>query len=177
MSKSLRVAILMGSDSDWSVMEACAAQLRAFGVEAHVEVASAHRSPRRVHEFAAGAEAAGFEVVIAAAGMSAALAGTIAANTVLPVIGVPLEGGAVGGLDALLSTVQMPPGVPVAGVALGTAGAKNAALLAVQILGAKDPALREAFRRFKADQALAVEQKNAALQTKRASMPSKPGKA
>lgn len=162
-----RVAIVMGSDSDWGVMSACAEQLKAFGVEAHVEVMSAHRSPARVHEFSSSAEKDGFEVIIAAAGMSAALAGTIAAQTVLPVIGVPLEGGIPGGLDALLSTVQMPPGIPVAAMAVGGAGAKNAALLAIQMLAVKDAGLREAFRKFKADQAAKVRERNAALQAKR----------
>jgi len=164
--KNPRVAVVMGSDSDWTVMEKCADQLRAFGIEPHVEVMSAHRGPERVAQFARDAESQGFEVVIAAAGMSAALPGTIAGQTVLPVIGVPLEGGAMGGLDALLSVVQMPPGVPVAGVALGAAGARNAALLAVQILGARDAALRDAFRRFKTDQADGVVKRNAQLQAK-----------
>lgn len=144
-------------------MEHCVKQLHAFGLEPHVEVMSAHRSPQRVHEFATGAEAAGYEVIIAAAGMSAALAGSIAAQTILPVIGVPLAGGMPDGLDALLSTAQMPPGTPVACVAVGPAGAKNAALLAVQILARQDAALAEAYRKFKADQAAQVAEKNKAL--------------
>lgn len=161
-----RVAIIMGSDSDWSVMESCAEQLRVLGVDPYIEVMSAHRSPQRVHEFATSAEAQGFEVIIAAAGMSAALGGTVAAQTVLPVIGVPLAGGALDGLDALLSTAMMPPGVPVAAMGIGPAGAKNAALLAVQILGTRDPALREALRAFKAQQAEGVRKRNEALQKK-----------
>jgi len=165
MSKP-KVAVVMGSDSDWAMMEECVEQLRAFGLEPHVEVMSAHRSPQRVHEFAAGAESAGFEVIIAAAGMSAALAGCLAAQTCLPVIGVPLAGGALDGLDALLSTAQMPPGVPVAAVGLGSAGAKNAALLAVQFLAKRDPALHEAYRRFRREQADQVAAGNRALQEK-----------
>ena len=158
-----RVAVVFGSDSDWPIMEKCVEQLRAFGVEPHVEVMSAHRGPQRVHEFAAGAEEAGFQTIIAGAGMSAALAGTIAAVTTLPVIGVPLASGSLQGIDALLSTVQMPPGVPVAAVGIGAAGAKNAALLAVQILAQGDQKLRAAYHDFKADQARAVDAKNRKL--------------
>ncbi len=162
MSKP-RVAVVMGSDSDFPVMEASVKQLRAFDENVHVEVMSAHRGPARVVEFAKQAEADGIEVIIAAAGMSNALAGAIAAHTCLPVIGVPLVGGALSGLDALLSTVQMPPGVPVATVALGEAGAKNAALLAVQIIARHDAKLAAAFKKFKSEQAKAVEAKNLAL--------------
>jgi phosphoribosylaminoimidazole carboxylase PurE protein len=158
-----RIAVVFGSDSDWPVMESCVAQLRAFGENAHVEVMSAHRNPRRVHEFASKAEADGLEVIIAAAGMSNALAGAIAAATCLPVIGVPLGGGSLHGFDALLSTVQMPPGIPVATMSVGEAGAKNAALLAIQIIARHDPKLADAFRAFKTDQAKAVEAKNLAL--------------
>lgn len=161
-----RVAVVMGSDSDWDVMSGCVDQLRAFGVAVHVEVMSAHRGPRRVAEFAADAEKDGFEVVIAAAGMSNALAGAVAAHTCLPVIGVPLVGGSLNGLDALLSTVQMPPGMPVATVSLGDAGAKNAALLAVQILARKDSELAAAYRKFKDEQAQGVSAKNTALQAR-----------
>src|SRR3990172_4223871 len=116
MSKP-RIAVVFGSDTDWPVMESCVKQLRAFGENARVEVMSAHRNPQRVHEFASQAEADGFDVIIAAAGMSNALAGAVAAHTCLPVIGVPLACGPLNGLDALLSTVQMPPGMPVATVA------------------------------------------------------------
>jgi phosphoribosylaminoimidazole carboxylase PurE protein len=159
-----RIAVVFGSDSDWSVMEKCVQQLREFGEQAHVEVMSAHRGPGRVAEFARDAEAQGIEVVVAAAGMSNALAGAIAAHTCLPVIGVPLVSGPLHGLDALLSTVQMPPGIPVAAVSVGDAGARNAALLAVQILARKDPQLAEAYRKFKAAQADAVQTGNQALQ-------------
>jgi len=163
MSKAL-VAVVMGSDSDFGVMAGCVEQLRAFGVETQVEVMSAHRGPGRVAEFAASAEKDGIKVIIAAAGMCNALAGAVAAHTCLPVIGVPLVSGSLGGLDALLSTVQMPPGMPVATVSLGEAGAKNAALLAVQILARGDTKLAAAYRKFKEEQAKSVASKNAALQ-------------
>ena len=126
-----RVAILMGSDSDWEAVKPAAAQLKAWDIPFEVRVLSAHRTPAEAAAFAAGAEQAGFGVLIAAAGMAAHLAGAIAANTTLPVIGIPIKGGAAGGLDALLATVQMPSGIPVATVALN--GAKNAAVLAAQI--------------------------------------------
>jgi phosphoribosylaminoimidazole carboxylase PurE protein len=165
MSKS-RIAVVFGSDSDWPVMEKCVEQLRAFDERPHVEVMSAHRNPDRVREFAAGAEKTGIEVIIAAAGMSNALAGAIAAHTCLPVIGVPLVSGPMQGQDALLSTVQMPPGIPVACVSVGEAGAKNAALLAIQIIARHDKNLGDAYRAFKADQAKKVDAKNRALQEK-----------
>jgi 5-(carboxyamino)imidazole ribonucleotide mutase len=161
-----RIAVVFGSDSDWPVMEKCVEQLRAFGEEPYVEIVSAHRNPARVEALATGAEGNGIEVIIAAAGMSNALAGAVAAQTCLPVIGVPLVSGSLQGLDALLSTAQMPPGIPVATVSIGEAGAKNAALLAVQIIARHDEKLAEAFRRFKAGQAKAVEAKNAKLQEK-----------
>ncbi|MBU0718916.1 MAG: 5-(carboxyamino)imidazole ribonucleotide mutase [Planctomycetes bacterium] len=161
-----RIAVVFGSDSDWPVMEKCVKQLDAFGEKVHIEVMSAHRNPERVQAFAAAAVDDGFEVIIAGAGMSAALAGTLAAHTTLPVIGVPLANGALQGIDALLSTVQMPPGVPVATVGIGEAGAKNAALLAVQIIARKEEKLAAAFAKFKADQAKGIEAKNRALQKK-----------
>lgn len=161
-----RIAVVFGSDSDWPVMEGCVAQLRAFGESPHLEVMSAHRNPLRVAEFASGAEGKGLEVIIAAAGMSNALAGAVAAHTCLPVIGVPLANGPLSGFDALLSTAQMPPGIPVATVSLGEAGAKNAALLAIQIIARHDAKLAAAYRTFKADQAKNVESKNRALQKK-----------
>ena len=165
MSKA-RVAVVFGSDSDWPVMEGCVKQLKAFGESVHVEVMSAHRGPQRVAEFAAGAENLGIQVIIAAAGMSNALAGAVAAHTCLPVIGVPLANGPLSGFDALLSTAQMPPGMPVATVSVGEAGAKNAALLAVQIIALHDKNLAAAYRAFKAEQAKAVTTKNATLQEK-----------
>jgi len=147
-------------------MEKCVKQLEAFNETPFVEVMSAHRNPDRVAEFARGAEEGGFEVIIAAAGMSNALAGAVAAHTPLPVIGVPLESGPMHGTDALYSTVQMPPGIPVATVSIGSAGAKNAALLAVQILARKDERLAAAFRQFKQDQADDVAKRNARVQEK-----------
>jgi phosphoribosylaminoimidazole carboxylase PurE protein len=147
-------------------MQKCVEQLRAFDVEPHIEIMSAHRNPERVRAFATSAEADGYEVIIAAAGLSNALAGTVAAHTALPVIGVPLISGAMQGLDALFSTVQMPPGIPVACVSIGEAGAKNAALLAIQIVARNDQKLAAAYRAFKDDQAKKVEAKNAALQKK-----------
>ena len=159
-----RVAVVFGSDPDWPVMEKCVQQLRAFDEDPHVEVMSAHRNPQRVQVFAEAAEREGFEVIIAAAGLSAALAGSVAAETCLPVIGVPLASGPLGGIDALLSTIQMPPGVPVAAVGVGDSGAKNAALLALQIIARKDAKLATAVASFKAEQAKAVEAKNRALQ-------------
>ena len=159
-----RIAVVFGSDSDWPVMEKCVEQLRAFDETPVVEVMSAHRNPERVQAFASGAEADGIEVIIAAAGMSNALA--VAANTCLPVIGVPLVSGSLQGIDALLSTLQMPPGIPVATVSIGEPGAKNAALLAVQIIARQDEKLAAAYRKFKADQAKAVEAKNKKLREK-----------
>lgn len=159
-----QVAVVMGSDSDLKVMESCVEQLREFGLTAEVRIISAHRTPQVAADFAQAAESRGIQVIIAAAGMAAHLAGAIAAWTTLPVIGVPLasEPG-LNGLDALLSTVQMPPGVPVATVAIGKPGAKNAAVLAAQILARTDPALREKLVAFKEAQAKAVQQKDAAL--------------
>ncbi len=159
-----RIAIVFGSDSDWPVMEKCVAQLAAFDERPFVEVMSAHRNPERVAKFASAAESDGIQIIIAAAGMSNALAGAVAAHTCLPVIGVPLANGPLSGFDALLSTVQMPPGIPVASVSVGDAGAKNAALLAIQILARHDQRLAEAYRKFKSDQAAVVEKRNVALQ-------------
>lgn len=152
-----RVSIIMGSASDWEVMERCYQELRSFGLEVEVEVRSAHRTPDGVREYAATAEDRGIRVIIAGAGMAAALPGVVAAHTTLPVIGVPLVSGALQGIDSLLSIVQMPPGVPVATVSVGSAGARNAALLAVQILALADPALREALGNFKRNQADSVD--------------------
>ena len=161
-----RIAVVFGSESDWPTIEKCVKQLRAFDENPFVEVMSAHRNPERVCTFAGGAEADGIEVIIAAAGMSNALAGAIAAQTCLPVIGIPLVSGSLQGMDALLSTVQMPPGIPVATVSVGDAGAKNAALLAIQIIARHDDKLAAAYRAFKANQADAVEAKNQSLQKK-----------
>ena len=146
---SPRVAILIGSESDRSIMDQAARVLDSFGVAHEMEQASAHRSPEKVRSLVAGAPARGVQVFIAAAGMANHLAGAVAAQTTLPVIGVPLPGSALGGVDALYSTVQMPAGVPVATVAIGSAGAKNAAILAVQILSLSDPGLRTKLEEMK----------------------------
>jgi len=142
-----KVAIVMGSKSDAPVMEAAAEVLEQFGIEHEVYVASAHRSPKRAAELASGAAEAGFEVIIAGAGGAAHLPGVIASLTPLPVIGVPIKTEALGGLDSLLSIVQMPSGVPVAAVAIN--GAKNAGILAAQIIGASDPEVRRRVAHYK----------------------------
>lgn len=160
------VAIVMGSDSDWPVMEACYQQIRSLGMGVVVEVISAHRTPDRVSEFVSTAEERGVRVFIAAAGMAAALPGVVAAHTTLPVIGVPLSSGVLQGVDSLLSIVQMPPGIPVATVAIGSAGAKNAALLAAQILALSDARLKTALTDLRREQAAAVEEKSRSLKEK-----------
>ena len=131
-----KAAVIMGSDSDWPVVEKCVKQLRELGVETEARVMSAHRTPEQAREFARSARENGFGVIIAAAGKAAHLAGALAANSTLPVIGIPIKSSTLDGLDALLSTVQMPSGIPVATVAIN--GAKNAALLATQILSVGD---------------------------------------
>ena len=162
--KTSIVAVVMGSDSDMEVMQGCIEQLRSFGIEPIVRIISAHRTPQIAAEFAQTAAKKGIKVIIAAAGMAAHLAGAIAARTTLPVIGVPLISVAVlEGIDALLSTVQMPPGVPVATVAIGKAGAKNAAILAVQILALSDKNLRTKLTNFKNEQQKSVIKKDLAL--------------
>ena len=165
MSKP-NVAVVFGSDSDWPVMKRCVDQLQVFGLTPKVEAMSAHRNPQRVQDFAHKAASEGIKVIIAAAGMSNALAGAVAAHTTLPVIGIPLVSGSLQGMDALLSTVQMPPGIPVACVSVGEAGAVNAALLAVQMIALHDEKLAAAYRQFKIDQAKKVEARNVALQEK-----------
>jgi phosphoribosylamine--glycine ligase len=149
----------MGSDSDLGVMEETAAILRKFGVAFEITVASAHRTPRRAAEFAESARDRGIKVIIAGAGHAAHLAGAMAAHTTLPVIGVPIDSSALHGMDALLSTVQMPPGIPVATVAVGKPGAVNAGILAVQILAVGDPALADKLADYKAQMAAKVEEK------------------
>jgi 5-(carboxyamino)imidazole ribonucleotide mutase len=147
MSDGPLVGIVMGSESDMPVMEKCTAQLEELGVPFEVVVASAHRSPAKVHEWAAGAEGRGIEVIVAAAGKAAHLAGVVAAYTPLPVIAVPMKTSDLGGLDSLLSMVQMPKGVPVACVAID--GAQNAAILAAQVLSIAHTEYREAVRALK----------------------------
>ncbi len=155
----MKVLILMGSDSDLPVMKAAEEVLEEFAIPCKMTVASAHRSPGRVLRLVREAERKGADAIICGAGMAAHLAGVVASHTVLPVIGVPLPSSAFDGLDALLSTVQMPPGVPVATVALGKAGAKNAAYLAIQIIARKDKAVAAKVRAFRRKQARAVEKK------------------
>jgi 5-(carboxyamino)imidazole ribonucleotide mutase len=146
------VGIVMGSKSDWETMSAAAETLEKLGVACEVRVLSAHRTPAQAHEFAATAESRGLEVVIAAAGGAAHLAGVMAANTILPVLGVPMETKSLGGMDSLLSTVQMPAGIPVGTLAIGKAGATNAALLAAAILANKHPKIKEALRKYREEQ-------------------------
>lgn len=165
----MKVLVLMGSDSDVEVMQGAADVLREFGAPFEMTVASAHRSPRRVLRLVANAEKKGAEVVIAGAGMAAHLAGVAASHTLLPVIGVPLAASPLGGLDALLSTAQMPPGVPVATVALGKAGAKNAAFLALRILARKDRALLRKLEAHRKKMAADVEKKAAAMKKPKSS--------
>lgn len=155
--EKMHVGIVVGSDSDLPVMEETARILRDFGVPYEITIASAHRSPGLAAEYARTAEERGVAVIIAGAGMAAHLPGVLAAYTCLPVIGVPLKGSTLNGMDALYSIVQMPPGVPVAAVAVN--GARNAALLAVQMLGIKDPELREKFRLYKKELAEGVVRK------------------
>lgn len=143
------VGIVMGSKSDWETMAHCRDTLKDFGVESDCHVLSAHRTPQQACEFATTAEERGLEVVIAAAGGAAHLAGVMAAHTVLPVLGVPMKGWSLDGLDSLLSTAQMPRGIPVGTLAIGKAGAVNAALLAVSILAGKRPELRERLKEFR----------------------------
>jgi phosphoribosylamine--glycine ligase len=157
------VGIVMGSDSDLGVMKETTSILKQFEVPYEITVASAHRSPGRAAEFATTAWDRGVRVIIAGAGHAAHLAGAMAAHTSLPVIGVPIDSSCLQGFDALLSTVQMPPGIPVATVSIGKPGARNAGILAVQILALADVTLQEKLRDFKADMAEKVAQKAEAL--------------
>ena len=157
-----KVAVIMGSDSDWPVVKGACAQLKARGIPFEAHILSAHRTPAEAAAFAKSARANGFGVILCAAGMAAHLAGAFAANTTLPVIGIPMKGGAVDGLDALLSTVQMPSGIPVATVAIN--GAKNAAVLAAQILSVSDEALAEKLDAQRVEMAQQIAAKEARLQ-------------
>lgn len=147
------VGIIMGSKSDWEVMKSASETLTKFGVPHESRVMSAHRTPELVTEFVSTAASRGIEVMIAAAGGAAHLAGVTAAHTLLPVLGVPMESASLKGLDSLLSTVQMPAGIPVGTLAIGKPGATNAALLAVAILANKHPELTEKLKKFRAEQA------------------------
>ncbi len=151
-----RVAILMGSKSDWEAMRAAEETLEELGIASDARVISAHRTPDRLSAYLATAEERGIEVVIAGAGAAAHLAGVAAAHTVLPVLGVPLDGTALRGFDALLATVQMPAGIPVATFAIGRSGAMNAALFAAAILARSDSSVREKLVKFREAQAAAV---------------------
>jgi 5-(carboxyamino)imidazole ribonucleotide mutase len=151
------VAVMMGSKSDWETMRQSAEVLKQFEIPHECRVMSAHRTPRLVSEYVSQAETRGTEVLIAAAGGAAHLAGVVAAHTVLPVLGVPIESQSLRGLDSLLSTVQMPGGIPVGTLAIGKPGATNAALLAIAILATSRPELREKLRRYRAEQAAKIE--------------------
>ena len=156
-----KAALIMGSKSDWPSLEGCVKVLRSFGIEVEVHVASAHRTPEKVAVFADSARENGFEVIIAAAGKAAHLAGVIAGHTTLPVIGIPIKSSLMDGLDSLLSTVQMPTGIPVATVAVG--GGDNAAYLTAQILSIKYPELADKLEAHRVKMAEAIEADDAAL--------------
>lgn len=147
------VGVLMGSQSDWEVMQHCVSALEGLEIPCEVQVMSAHRTPEQVSEYARSAEDRGLELIIAGAGGAAHLAGVVASMTVLPVLGVPMQSKALNGLDSLLSIVQMPAGIPVGTLAIGRSGAVNAALLAAAILGVKYPALRQALKEYRQAQA------------------------
>jgi phosphoribosylaminoimidazole carboxylase PurE protein len=170
LNHKVTVGVVMGSDSDWPLMEDTAKTLKEFGIHFEVRVLSAHRTPERAAEYALSARDRGLKVLIAAAGGAAHLAGVIAAHTLLPVIGIPVKGGALDGLDALLSTVQMPAGIPVATVALGRSGAVNAALLAVQILALNDAALADRLAAHKQELCDKVAKGNERVQTELAKL-------
>ncbi len=147
--ESARIVVLLGSSSDLPVTEGMAPLCERFGISYKVEIASAHRQPEKLHQVVRDSEAGGTEIFVAVAGMAAHLPGVTAALTAKPVIGVPVAAGPLGGVDAMLSMVQMPPGVPVATVAIGKAGAKNAVVLAARILALKDPAVAEALEAYR----------------------------
>ncbi|MCK5113486.1 MAG: 5-(carboxyamino)imidazole ribonucleotide mutase [Phycisphaerae bacterium] len=163
-TEAVKVGIIMGSDSDWPAMKGCAETLKDFGVAFEVRILSAHRTPEETAQYAKTARERGLQVIIAAAGMAAHLAGVVAAHSTLPVIGVPMASGALQGIDALLSTVQMPPGIPVATVGIGSAGARNAALLAVEIMATADESLAQKRRQYQIELAEKAKQKNEKLQ-------------
>jgi phosphoribosylaminoimidazole carboxylase PurE protein len=164
-NKISQVAVVMGSDSDLPTMQSCVDQLKAFGIDPIVRIISAHRTPVVAADFAGNAAKNGIKVIIAAAGMAAHLAGAMAAKSHLPIIGVPMAASTgPNGMDALLSTVQMPPGIPVATVAIGKAGAKNAAILAVQMLAIGDKDMEAKIIAFREEQSKMVIEKDAKLQ-------------
>jgi phosphoribosylaminoimidazole carboxylase PurE protein len=159
-----RVGILMGSDSDLEVMRETEKRLDQFGIAYETRILSAHRTPEKAAEYSATAEERGLEVIIAGAGAAAHLAGAVAANTTLPVIGIPIDSSSLKGLDALLATVQMPAGIPVATMAIGKAGAANAGILAAQIIARKDPKIAARLIELKKEMAAGVEDKDRKLQ-------------
>lgn len=159
------VGILMGSDSDLPVMQEAGVMLQEFGIEYEMTIASAHRTPKKVLEYSSSAEKRGLKVIIAGAGWAAHLAGVVASQTTLPVIGVPIDSSALKGIDALLSTVQMPGGVPVATMSLGKAGAKNAGIFAAQILAAMDVKIANRLKVYKVEMEREVEEKAKRLVT------------
>lgn len=163
-----KVAVIMGSDSDWPVVQGACAQLKEFGIPYEAHILSAHRTPAAAAEFARGARANGFGVLICAAGMAAHLAGAFAGNSTLPVIGIPMKGGAMDGLDALLATVQMPSGIPVATVALN--GAKNAAVLAAQMLAIHDARIAALLAEDREKMARSIAEKDAAIRAEAAAL-------
>jgi phosphoribosylamine--glycine ligase len=154
-----KVMIVIGSDSDISIMEGAENILRSLKISYETTIASAHRTPERAIRLASEAEKKGIEVIIAGAGMAAHLAGVIAAHTILPVIGVPINSSPLNGFDSLLSTVQMPPGVPVATMAIGKAGAKNAAILSAQIIGRKSPEVVKRLKNYREKMAEEIDEK------------------
>lgn len=167
-----RVLIVMGSDSDLAAMEEAARVLEDFRVPYEMTIASAHRTPANAARLASRAEGRNLQVIIAGAGMAAHLAGVLAAHTILPVIGVPMDASSLKGMDALLSTVQMPPGIPVATVSIGKPGARNAAILAVQIMARSDSSLAKALHKMKSDMADAVKGKARRISSLRANLKS-----
>jgi phosphoribosylaminoimidazole carboxylase PurE protein len=164
MSNKPLVGILMGSDSDYEIMVEAARALKSFGIPFEMMVSSAHRSPERTAGYARQARDQGLRVLIVGAGAAAHLAGVVAAETTLPVVGVPIDSSALKGLDALLATVQMPAGIPVATMAIGKAGARNAGIFAAQILAGENAGLAEKLAAFKADMAAKVADKSRAVQ-------------
>ena len=161
----------MGSDSDLPIVEEAVSALEQLQIRFEVRICSAHRSPEKAAQYARGAEKRGIQVLIAGAGAAAQLAGALAANTILPVIGIPLSSGPLQGLDALLATVQMPSGVPVATMALDRAGARNAAILAAQVLALHDPDLASRLKAYKEKMAKGIEEKDRQLQTRKEKKP------
>lgn len=168
MTQTKKVAVLMGSDSDWPVVKGACAELKRLGIPFEAHILSAHRTPAEAAEFSKSARDKGFGVILCAAGMAAHLAGAVAANTTLPVVGIPMKGGAVDGLDALLATVQMPSGIPVATVALN--GAKNAAVLAAQMLAIHDARIAALLAEDREKMARSIAEKDAAIRAEAAAL-------